>query len=172
MSKIFDVIDTEAIEQLAQIVSRNDLGEISVEYNGKSVTVKSKRTAPPPPPVPAAMPAPGMGAGAGQGYPPMPPVSPAAVQNITAPIDTPVPDTISGTAVKAPIVGTYYSKPRPDASPFVTVGSKVKKGDVLYILETMKVMNEICAECDGKVSKILVNDGDALEYGQTVMIIS
>ena len=169
MSKIFDVIDTEAIEQLAQIVANNDLGEITVEYNGKSVTVKSKRNAPPPPPIPApaGMPAAPMA----QSYP-MPPVSPAAAQNITAPIDTPVPETISGTAVKAPIVGTYYSKPRPDASPFVTVGSKVKKGDVLYILETMKVMNEICAECDGKISKILVNDGDALEYGQTVMIIS
>ena len=166
MSKIFEVIDTEAIEQLAQIVSRNDLGEISIEYNGRAVTVKSKRTAPPPP---MPMPAP-----TAQNFaaPVMPPVSPAAMQNITAPIDTPVPETISGTAVKAPIVGTYYSKPRPDASPFVTVGSKVKKGDVLYILETMKVMNEICAECDGKVSKILVNDGDALEYGQTVMIIS
>jgi acetyl-CoA carboxylase biotin carboxyl carrier protein len=166
MSKIFDVIDTEAIEQLAQIVSKNDLGEIAIEYNGRSVTVKSKRT---PPPSPAPMPM--QSAPAGQGYP-MPPVSPAAAQNITVPIDTPVPETISGTAVKAPIVGTYYSKPRPDAAPFVTVGSKVKKGDVLYILETMKVMNEICSECDGKVSKILVNDGDALEYGQTVMIIS
>lgn len=168
MSKIFDVIDTEAIEQLAQIVSKNDLGEIAIEYNGRSVTVKSKRTPPPPPPAPMPVQQP---APMAQGYP-MPPVSPAAAQNITAPIDTPVPETISGTAVKAPIVGTYYSKPRPDAAPFVTVGSKVKKGDVLYILETMKVMNEICAECDGKITKILVNDGDALEYGQTVMIIS
>ena len=167
MSRIFDVIDTEAIEQLARIVKNNDLGEITVEHNGKIVSVKSKKPLPPAPPIGAGAPA-GVPA---QGYP-MPPVSPAAVQNITAPIDTPVPDTISGTPVKAPIVGTYYSKPRPDAAPFVTVGSKVKKGDVLYILETMKVMNEICSECDGKVSKILVNDGDALEYGQTVMIIS
>ena len=165
MSRIFDVIDTEAIEQLAQIVKKNDLGEITVEYNGKIVSVKSKKPLPPPPPMGMAQTA------AQQGYP-MPPVSPAAVQNITGPIETAVPETISGTPVKAPIVGTFYSKPRPDAAPFVTVGSKVRKGDVLYILETMKVMNEICAECDGKVSKILVNDGDALEYGQTVMIIS
>jgi acetyl-CoA carboxylase biotin carboxyl carrier protein len=102
----------------------------------------------------------------------MPAVSPAAAAAITEPVDSPVPDTLSGTPVKAPIVGTYYSKPRPDASPFVTVGSKVKAGDTLYILETMKVMNEITAECDGIVSKILANDGDSLEYGQTVMIIS
>ena len=161
MSKIFDIIDTESVEQLADILNQKDLGEITVEYEGKSVCVKSKRVAPPPPPAPY------MGGMMPQTSP-MPAVSPAVSQ----PIDSPVPETLSGTPVKAPIVGTFYSKPRPDAAPFVTIGSKVKKGDVLYILETMKVMNEISAECDGIVSKILVNDGDALEYGQTVMIIS
>ncbi|SDA17180.1 acetyl-CoA carboxylase biotin carboxyl carrier protein [Ruminococcus sp. YE71] len=162
MSKIFEIIDTEAIEQLADILNKKDLGEISIEYEGKIVSVKSKK---PLPPAPAGIPPIGV-------VPQMPAVSPAVSQSITNPIDSPVPETISGVAVKAPIVGTYYSKPRPDASPFVTIGSKVKKGDVLYILETMKVMNEICAESDGIVSKILVNDGDALEFGQTVMIIS
>jgi acetyl-CoA carboxylase biotin carboxyl carrier protein len=162
MSKIFDIIDVEAIEKLAAIVNANDLGEITIGYEGKSVTVKGKKTPPPPPP--QGMPAPGA--------PVMPAVSPAAAAAITEPVDSPVPETISGTPVKAPIVGTFYSKPRPDASPFVTVGSKVKAGDVLYILETMKVMNEITAECDGIVSKILACDGDSLEYGQTVMIIS
>jgi acetyl-CoA carboxylase biotin carboxyl carrier protein len=167
MSKIFDIIDVDAVEKLATIVNANDLGEITIGYEGKSVTVKGKKTPPPPPP--QGMPP--MGAPA-QCAPAMPAVSPAAAAAITEPVDSPVPDTISGTPVKAPIVGTYYSKPRPDASPFVTVGSKVKKGDVLYILETMKVMNEITAECDGVVSKILASDGDSLEYGQTVMIIS
>lgn len=164
MSKIFDIIETEAIEQLADILKKKDLGEITVNSNGMSVSVKGKKEAPPPPP--AFAPA------AAQMMPQMPSVSPAAAQNITEPIDSPVPETLSGTAVKAPIVGTFYSKPRPDAAPFVTIGSKVQKGDILYILETMKVMNEISAECDGIVSKILVNDGDSLEYGQTVMIIS
>jgi acetyl-CoA carboxylase biotin carboxyl carrier protein len=167
MSKIFDIIDVDAVEKLATIVNANDLGEITIGYEGKSVTVKGKKTPPPPPP--QGMPP--MGAPA-QCAPAMPAVSPAAAAAITEPVDSPVPDTISGTPVKAPIVGTYYSKPRPDASPFVTVGSKVKAGDVLYILETMKVMNEITAECDGVVSKILASDGDSLEYGQTVMIIS
>lgn len=160
MSKIFEIIDTDAIEQLAEILNKKDLGEITVEYEGKCVSVKSKKIAPPPATMPPQMTA------------QMPAISPAISQTITEPIDTPVPETLSGTAVKAPIVGTFYSKPRPDAAPFVTIGSKVQKGDVLYILETMKVMNEICAECDGIVSKILVNDGDSLEYGQTVMIIS
>lgn len=159
MSKIFDIIDVEAIEKLADIVNEKDLGEITVGYEGKSVTVKGKKPAPPAPP-------------AGGFAPAMPPVSPAAAAAVTEPIEmSPKTEEISGTPVKAPIVGTYYSKPRPDSAPFVTVGSKVKKGDVLYILETMKVMNEIAAESDGIVTKILVADGDSLEYGQTVMIL-
>ena len=159
MSKIFDIIDVEAIEKLADIVNEKDLGEITVGYEGKSVTVKGKKPAPPAPP-------------AGGFAPAMPPVSPAAAAAVTEPIEmSPKTEEISGTPVKAPIVGTYYSKPRPDAAPFVTVGSEVKKGDVLYILETMKVMNEIAAESDGIVTKILVADGDSLEYGQTVMIL-
>ncbi len=161
MSKILNMIEFEDIEKLAALVKEKDLEEISLEvHNGQSITIKGKKC-PPPAPVQAA---PMLPAG-------MPAVSPAVNQAMTAPIDTPVPETIKGTPVKAPIVGTFYSKPRPDASPFVTVGSKVKKGDILYILETMKVMNEISAECDGVVSKILAADGDALEYGQTVMII-
>lgn len=152
-------LDLETVEKLAEIVNKNDLGEISITDGTYSLTVKGKKQI----------------VSAGASYAPapaMPAVSPAASMPVTEPLDTPVPETLNGTAVKAPIVGTYYSKPRPDASPFVTVGQKVKKGDVLYILETMKVMNEICAECDGIVAKILVNDGDALEYGQTVMVLS
>lgn len=156
MSKIFDMIDVEAIEKLADIVNKKDLGEITVVDGEKTVTVKGKKCPPPPP--------------QGIAAPVMPPVSPAAA--ITEPIEIEHTEEVSGTAVKAPIVGTFYSKPRPDAAPFVTVGSKVKKGDVLYILETMKVMNEITAETDGIVSKILACDGDSLEYGQTVMILS
>lgn len=161
MSWTLDKDNLEIIEKLAEIVSEKELEEISFSDGTNKLVIKGRKT---PPPVFAQPPM--------QEMPAMPPVSPAAAQNITAPIDTPVPENISGTAIKAPIVGTFYSKPRPDAAPFVTVGSKVKKGDVLYILETMKVMNEISAECDGVVSKILVNDGEALEYGQTVMIIS
>ena len=157
MSKIFEMIDTEEIERLADIVNAKELSEITISEGGKTITVKGRK-----PPHGEGMPLPPTG---------MPMVSPAVGHEITNPIDTAVPETIKGTPVKAPIVGTFYSKPRPDAAPFVTVGSKVKKGDILYILETMKVMNEISAECDGVVSKILASDGDALEYGQTVMII-
>lgn len=71
-----------------------------------------------------------------------------------------------GTEVKSPMVGVFYSSPSPDSEPYVTVGSRVKKGDVLCIIEAMKLMNEITAEADGEITEICVNNGDIVEYGQ------
>lgn len=75
------------------------------------------------------------------------------------------------TIVKSPIVGTFYTAPSPDKPAFVEVGKKVKRGDTLYIVESMKLMNEIASECDGTVAEILVKDGQTVEYGQPVMRI-
>ena len=77
----------------------------------------------------------------------------------------------AGNIMKAPIVGTFYAAPAPGKAPFVTVGSTVSKGDVLFIIESMKVMNEVTSEFDGKVTEILVKDGDAVEYDQPVLRI-
>lgn len=68
--------------------------------------------------------------------------------------------------IKSPMVGVFYKAPSPDAEPFVKVGSRVKKGDVLCIIEAMKLMNEIYAERDGVISEICLNDGDVAEYSQ------
>ena len=73
--------------------------------------------------------------------------------------------------VKSPMVGVFYSAPTPDAEPFVKVGSRVKKGDVLCIIEAMKLMNEIVAEQDGEVVDRCVENGDVVEYGQTLFKI-
>ncbi len=77
----------------------------------------------------------------------------------------------TGNVVKSPMVGTFYSKPSPDAEPFVEVGQVVKKGQTLCIIEAMKLMNEIESEFDGKVKEILVSDGEAVEYGKPLFII-
>lgn len=77
----------------------------------------------------------------------------------------------SGTAVKSPMVGVFYSAPSPDSEPFVTVGSAVKKGDVICIIEAMKLMNEITAEQDGIIKEICAQNGDIIEYGQKLFII-
>ena len=76
-----------------------------------------------------------------------------------------------GNIVKSPMVGTFYLKPSPTSNPYVEVGQEVKKGDVLCIIEAMKLMNEIESEYNGKISKILVNDGEAVEYGKPLFVI-
>ena len=70
--------------------------------------------------------------------------------------------------VKSPLVGVYYAAPSPDAETFVSIGSKVKKGDVLCIIETMKLMNEIPAEQDGEIVDICIKNGDIAEFGQVL----
>lgn len=78
----------------------------------------------------------------------------------------------SKTPVKAPLVGTFYAAASPDEKPFVTVGQNVHKGDVVGIIEAMKLMNEVCAPCDGVVSEILVSDTDLVEYDQVLIVLS
>ena len=76
-----------------------------------------------------------------------------------------------GNVVKSPMVGTFYSKSSPTSNPYVEVGSEVKKGTVLCIVEAMKLMNEIESEFNGKIAEVLVKDGEAVEYGQPLFRI-
>jgi acetyl-CoA carboxylase biotin carboxyl carrier protein len=85
--------------------------------------------------------------------------------------ETPREDTSKYVEVKAPIVGTFYRSPSPEADPFVKEGDAVKKGQVLCIIEAMKLMNEIESEVSGVVRKILVSNGEPIEYGQVLFLI-
>ena len=76
-----------------------------------------------------------------------------------------------GNLVKSPIVGTFYRKPSPDSPPFIKVGDSVNKGDVLCIVEAMKMMNEIKSDYDGKIISIEIGDGQPVEFGQTIIVI-
>ena len=73
--------------------------------------------------------------------------------------------------VKSPMIGTFYSKPSPDSNPYVKIGDKVKKGDILCIIEAMKLMNEIESEYDGVVTEVLVEDGKPVDYGKPLFKI-
>lgn len=146
MSEIYK-IDIDTIEKLADIVSSRELSEITISDGEKSITVKGKKNI----------------------VPPVMPVS-ASVPAAAAPAEN-KPETVSGNIVKSPIVGTFYAAPSPDKPAFVKVGDKVKKGDVIMIIESMKLMNEIQSDFDGVVDKILVSDGQAVEYDQPIMII-
>ena len=98
--------------------------------------------------------------------------APAAIATPAAAAPVAVaPDELAGHIVKSPMVGTYYASPSPDSAVFVTVGSTVKAGDVLCILEAMKMMNQIEADHAGVVEAILVQDGEPVEYDQPLIRI-
>lgn len=78
----------------------------------------------------------------------------------------------TGQAIKSPMVGTFYSAPAPDAEPYVKVGSKIEIGQVVCIIEAMKLMNEIKSEVRGTVTEIHINNGDAVEFGQALYSIA
>jgi acetyl-CoA carboxylase biotin carboxyl carrier protein len=101
----------------------------------------------------------------------------ASQPQVAAPSDAsaseikPIVEKIDGHAVNSPMVGTFYRSPSPDAKAFVDVGSKVTKGDTLCIIEAMKLLNEIEADATGTIKKILVENGQPVEYGETLFII-
>ena len=78
---------------------------------------------------------------------------------------------VEGTPVKAPMVGVFYAAPSPEEKPYVHVGDKVKKGDTLCIIEAMKLMNEITAEQDGEIAQVCIEDGELVEFGQTLFVL-
>ena len=98
-------------------------------------------------------------------------------QNVSDNLVSPNKAVLSGssdndwTRVKSPIIGTAYLAPEPGAKPFVKIGDKVKKGQTIMIVEAMKTMNHIPSSADGTVKKIMVNDGQPVEFGQTLIII-
>ena len=96
---------------------------------------------------------------------------PVFTAQTVAPEKESVESEAEGNQVKAPLVGTFYSASAPDAAPFVKIGDTVKKGQVLGIIEAMKLMNEIESEYDGVVEAILVENGQMVEYGQNLFII-
>ena len=151
------------IKELAELVSEKKLGKIEIKNGESSIVIEDKKL-PPVPPAPPAMPSVPSGI-------PAQPASVPAVQNQDAAKTGPAEEAIKGNVVKAPIVGTFYASPSPDKPAFVKVGDHIKKGDVIFIVESMKLMNEIQSEFEGTVEKILVDNASAVEYDQPIMII-
>ena len=155
----------DEIKELAELVSEKKLGKIEIK-NGESSIVIEDRKLPPMAPVPPVMPA------APSAVMATPAAAPApAAQSQDAGKAAPAEEAVTGNVVKAPIVGTFYASPSPDKPAFVKVGDHIKKGDVIFIVESMKLMNEIQSEFEGTVEKILVDNASAVEYDQPIMII-
>jgi acetyl-CoA carboxylase biotin carboxyl carrier protein len=153
-------MDLRKLKTLIDLVSESNISELEItEAEGKVRIVKAG--APAAPAAPTMM----MMAPSGQA---MAAPAPAATVPTAAPAAEPAP---TGHVVKSPMVGTFYRSGTPGAKPLVDVGLAVKPGDPLCIIEAMKIMNEI--ECDqaGTVTQILVQDGQAVEYGQPLFLI-
>ena len=96
---------------------------------------------------------------------------PAPAPVAAVPVEVPAPAAPEGHAVKSPMVGTFYRCASPGAKPFVEIGDTIQQGDALCIIEAMKLMNEIEADASGVVKAILVENGQAVEYGQSLFVI-
>jgi acetyl-CoA carboxylase biotin carboxyl carrier protein len=160
-------MNLDEIKHLIEFIRAQDLSEFELEQDGMKIRIKSGAAATGLPAVPVAAPsvpvwAPGQPLG--NPGPPVAPGAPASPE--AAPEDGP-----ELAIVKSPIVGTFYRAPEPGAKNFVEVGDGVKKGEVLCIIEAMKLMNEIDSEYDGEIVSIYVENGQAVQYGERLFAI-
>lgn len=156
-------MDSKRLAEIADVMEDRGLTRVRVEEpDGTAVELERASAAQPvavPMPMPSAMAAPVAA----------PAIAPAAPEPAAqAPAAAPEP---KGAEVTAPMVGVFYAAPAPGDEPFVRVGSKVKAGETLCIIEAMKVLNEVTAEADGEVLEICVADGDLVEFGSCLMRI-
>ena len=150
-------IDPALVRELAQLLTDNELTEIEVADGERRIKVSRE---------PAAVfgAAPMATAAAAAAAPPAAPAPQAAAPE-------PAAEEVSGNAVKSPMVGTAFLSPEPGAKPFVNVGDAVKAGDTLLIVEAMKVMNPITAPAGGVIRKMLITDGQPVEFDQPLVVI-
>jgi len=147
--------ETEYIDKLAKIITENGLSEISLEDGDQAITVRKDVII--------------------QRLPQNEPVSSTSMPNYQTEVpseqkkDTSAKTT--GTPITSPMIGTFYMAPSPDAEPFVKEGQPVHQGDIVCIIEAMKMMNEIKSEVSGRVVEVCVEDGQPVEFGQVLMYV-
>ncbi len=152
-------MDLRKLKTLIDLVSDSNVSELEItEAEGKVRIVKGGGAMVQGYPMPAPMAAPAASA-------------PAAPPAASAPAIAPAAPVVAGHTVKSPMVGTFYRSASPGAKPFVELGSVVKEGETLCIIEAMKILNEIEADKSGTVTQILGENGQAVEYGQPLFVI-
>jgi acetyl-CoA carboxylase biotin carboxyl carrier protein len=151
-------MDIRKVKKLIELLEQSNINELEINEGDESVRISrggSNLTYAAPVPAPVAVAA-------------APAAQPAAAP---APSDDTATEEPSGHAVKSPMVGTFYTAPAPGSPPFVSVGQKVAAGDVLCIIEAMKMMNQIEADKAGTIGAILVDDGEPVEFDQPLVTI-
>jgi acetyl-CoA carboxylase biotin carboxyl carrier protein len=157
-------MDLRKLKTLIDLVAESGIAEIEVTEGEDKVRIVKHG------------PAPQMAMAAPTTYLAAPPPvavggAPAPAAGAPAAAPAPAPEELKGTLVKSPMVGTFYRSPSPGAKAFIEVGQQVKPGDTLCIIEAMKLLNEIEAEVAGEIKEVLVENGQAVEYGQPLFVI-
>jgi acetyl-CoA carboxylase biotin carboxyl carrier protein len=165
-------MDLDQLKRLLELVREHELAEFEIEQEGLRVKIRKDASGTPVVtlPVGPAVPAVVMPAAAGVSTPAAPVVQSAANGSASEPAASAEAE-IELAVVKSPIVGTFYKSSEPGAPPFVEIGSMVKKGQVLCIIEAMKLMNEIDSEYDGEIVNIYVENGQPVQYGERLFAI-
>jgi acetyl-CoA carboxylase biotin carboxyl carrier protein len=160
-------MDLEQLKQILDLVRAHELSEFEVEQDGLKLKIRRNAAGVP------VVTLPGLAANA-----PVATAPPGLSAAASAPASAAVPpaaeandEDLELAVVKSPIVGTFYRSPEPGASPFVDIGGQVKKGQVLCIIEAMKLMNEIDSEYDGEIVNVYVESGQPVQYGERLFAI-
>ena len=151
------------IQQLIKFVSKTDVSEVNIENNNFKINIKGKSKSNLEPINKVVPSAPIVSQ----------PIQPEVIEPKVSRVATPIPESSSNNyhTVKSPIIGTFYRKPSPDKDVFVNVGDTVGEGDVLCVIEAMKLFNEIESDISGKIVKILVEDASPVEFDQPLFLI-
>ena len=154
----------DEIKEILALMREHELVEFELQRDGETIRLRKHS--------PAQWTGPLTAVPAAAFHPPAaPPAAAAAPEGGGAPVLEPASEDMDLAIVKSPIVGTFYRSTEPGAPPFVEPGQTVKKGHVLCIIEAMKLMNEINAECDGEIVKVYVENGQAVQYGERLFAI-
>jgi acetyl-CoA carboxylase biotin carboxyl carrier protein len=153
---------SDDVRELLRLICQTDITELSLERGEAKIHVKRTLYGTPAPVAAPAMAAAPLSGGS-PGFPAAAQGGPAAVDVFAAP---------TGTPINSPMVGTYYASPSPKDPPYIKVGDEVHPGDVVGIVEAMKMMNEIECEIHGRVTAIHVENAQPVEYGQVLMMIT
>jgi acetyl-CoA carboxylase biotin carboxyl carrier protein len=155
-------MDFDQLKQILNLVKEHDLAEFEIEQDGLHLKIRKAGPAAVPSYTVHTQGAPAVSAA---------PAIAAALPGIAAPLAEVPEDEIELAVVKSPIVGTFYRSPEPGAAPFVEIGALVKKGQVLCIIEAMKLMNEIESEYEGEIVSAYVENGQPVQYGERLFAI-
>jgi acetyl-CoA carboxylase biotin carboxyl carrier protein len=158
-------VDISDLKEILRILEAQDITEFELEQDGVKLRVCRHATHPGAPSVVTHLPLPAAAAS------PVPSGAGPAPASAEAAVAAPAEAAADGTVLKSPIVGTFYRSPDPNAGPFVSVGDRVKVGQVLCIIEAMKLMNEIEAEMAGEVVKVHPENGQPVQYGDPLFTI-